>query len=158
MATKIVLVDDHEIVLEGIRRLIASSGRDWEVVGTARDGREAVATVKSLKPDLAILDITMPIMSGLDAAREIAQAETGCRLLMFTMHESQRLGIEAQKAGADGYVIKSQAARDLVRAIDYVLAGKTFFGAPPESEKVEKKKGKGKETPGPLFSTTVALA
>lgn len=158
MTVKIVLVDDHEIVLEGIRRLIASSGRDWTVVGAARDGREAVAMVKAVKPDVAILDITMPIMSGLDAAREIAQAQTGCRLLMFTMHESQRLGIEAQKAGADGYVVKSQAARDLLRAIDCVLAGKTFFGASPESEKVEKKQPKEKETPGSLFSTTLALA
>jgi DNA-binding NarL/FixJ family response regulator len=158
MAVRIVLVDDHEIVLEGIRRLVAGSRRDWEVVGTARDGKEAVEMVRSLNPDIAILDITMPTMSGLEAAKEIGRLQPGCRVLMFTMHESQRLGVEAQKAGAQGYVVKSQAARDLIRAIDYVLAGKTFFGAPPVSDTVETKEAKQKEPPKPLFRTRTILA
>lgn len=153
----IVLVDDHEIVREGIRRLVASSGRDWEVVGVARDGKEAVEVIKSIKPDIAILDITMPIMSGLEAAKEISRMGIGCRILMFTMHESPRIGIEAQEAGAQGYVVKSQAAQDLIRAIDYVLAGKTFFGAPPLSDSIENKQRNRQGNPGAFFST-VALA
>jgi DNA-binding NarL/FixJ family response regulator len=134
MHARILLADDHEIVLEGIRTLLAKSGRDWEIVGQARNGREAVAMVKSARPDLAILDITMPVMSGLEAAKQIAELGGDCRILMFTMHESERLGIEARNSGAHGYVLKAQAARDLIRAIDYLLGGETFFGAPPEPE------------------------
>jgi two-component system, NarL family, nitrate/nitrite response regulator NarL len=155
MPVNIVLADDHEIVLEGIRRLVAGSGRDWEVVGTARDGKGAVEVVKTMKPDLAILDITMPILSGLEAAREIVREKIGCRILMFTMHESMRLGIEAQQAGAQGYVVKSQAARDLIRAIDHVLAGKTFFGAPPEPGPAEGKKRKKNESPNAFYRVVI---
>jgi len=132
MHARILLADDHEIVLEGIRNLLAKSGRDWEIVGEARNGRDAVAMVKSLRPDVAFLDITMPLMSGLEAAKQIADFGSHCRILMFTMHESERLGIEARNSGAHGYVLKAQAARDLIRAIDYLLGGETFFGAPPE--------------------------
>ena len=157
MAINILLVDDHEIVLEGIRGLVARSGRDWKIGAEARNGRDAVEMVKASKHDIAIVDITMPVMSGLEAAREIARLGTGCRILMFTMHESRRLGIEAREAGAQGYVVKSQAARDLIRAIDCVLAGKTFFGAPPESEKNEKEPAKENHHPGTLFSSAFAL-
>ena len=134
MDARILLADDHEIVLEGIRNLLAKSGRPWKVVGEARNGEQAVAMVKKLRPDVAILDITMPIMNGLEAAKQIGAAEDDCKVLMFTMHESERLEIEARNSGAHGYVLKAQAARDLIRAIDYLLGGETFFGAPPEPE------------------------
>lgn len=147
MHARIVLADDHEIVLEGIRNLLAKSGRDWEIVGEARNGRDAVAMVKSLRPDLAILDITMPVMSGLEAAKQIADLAGGCRILMFTMHESERLGIEARNSGAHGYVLKAQAARDLIRAIEYLLGGETFFGAPPEPEGTRQ----SSQRPGPIL-------
>jgi len=150
MAIKLLLADDHEIVLEGIRNLVGRSKRPWEICGEASNGEQTVSMVKALKPDLVVLDITMPTMSGLEAARQIAKLENAPKILMFTMHESGRLGIEAQEAGAQGYVLKSEAARDLIRAIDYLLEGKTFFGAPPESEK----KTEGKGAPG-LFCTMV---
>ena len=161
MAMRILVADDHEIVLEGIRTLVVRSRRDWEICGEARNGKEVVEMIKDLQPDIAILDITMPIMSGLEAARKVTASRTNCRVLMFTMHESQRLGIEAQEAGAQGYVVKSQAARDLIRAIDYVLSGKTFFGAPPEPEKPESEQQEEKPTggnPGTVFRTAITFS
>jgi len=143
MGIRILLADDHDIVLEGIRTLIAKSGRPWEICGEARNGEEAVEMIQRLKPDVAILDITMPKLSGLEAAKKISRAGTDSRMLMFTMHESSRLETEARESGAQGYVLKAQAARDLVRAIDYLLDGHTFFGAPPvtENSKTDKKPG-----------------
>jgi DNA-binding NarL/FixJ family response regulator len=127
MATRILLVDDHEIVREGIRTLITRSRPEWEICGEARDGEEALEAVRALKPDVVILDITMPKMSGLEAAPRIAKLGLGCRVLMFTMHDSERLSTEARQAEAQGLVLKSQAARDLVRAVDRLLDGGTFF-------------------------------
>ena len=127
MATRILLVDDHEIVREGIRTLITRSRPEWEICGEARDGEEALEAVRALKPDVIILDITMPKMSGLEAAPRIAKLGLGCRVLMFTMHDSERLSTEVRQAEAQGLVLKSQAARDLVRAVDRLLDGGTFF-------------------------------
>jgi len=140
MAVKILVADDHEIVREGIRRLVAKSGRPWEICAEARSGKEAVEMIKTLKPDIAILDITMPEMSGLQAARQVADLNTGCRVLVFTMHESGLLDAEARESGAQGFVLKSQAARDLIRAIDSLLSGGTFYGAPPSTEKSKDEK------------------
>jgi DNA-binding NarL/FixJ family response regulator len=154
MAVKILVADDHEIVLEGIRTLFDRSGRDWEICGEARNGKEAVSMIRSLNPDIAVLDITMPEMSGLQAAREIARLGENCRILMFTMHDSPRLGTEAREAGAHGYVLKSQASRDLIRAIDHLLAGTTFFGAPPESAKEKE----ARKNPGLLFCGAFSFA
>jgi len=154
MGTKILVADDHEIVLEGIRTLIGRSGRDWEICGEARDGGEALEMAKALKPDVVVLDITMPGMNGLEAARRIRKLQSGCRILMFTMHESGRLGLEVREAGAHGYVLKSQAARDLIRAIDSLLAGNTFFGTPAEPEP----KREEKKNPDILFCGAYALA
>jgi DNA-binding NarL/FixJ family response regulator len=129
MPARILVVDDHEIVREGIRTLIARSRRGWEICGEARDGAEAIEAAKTSKPDIVVLDITMPRMSGLEAASQIAGMGLGCRILMFTMHESERLAGEVRQADAQGFVLKSQAARDLIRAIDCLLAGGTFFGS-----------------------------
>jgi DNA-binding NarL/FixJ family response regulator len=134
MAVRILIADDHEIVREGIRTLLSRSRPDWEICGEASSGAEAVEACKALKPDIVILDITMPQMSGLEAAARITKADLRCRVLMFTMHESHRLGIEVRLAGAQGFVYKSRAARDLVRAVDVVLHGGTFFGSEPSSE------------------------
>jgi DNA-binding NarL/FixJ family response regulator len=129
MSARILLVDDHEIVREGIRTLITRSRPDWEICGEARDGEEALEAVRALKPDVVILDITMPRMSGLEAAPRIARLGLGCRVLMFTMHDSDMLSREVRQAEAQGLVLKSQAARDLIRAVDRLLAGGTFFSA-----------------------------
>ena len=137
MLTRILIADDHEIVLEGIRTLLGRSGREWEICGEVRNGTDAVEMAKTMKPGIAVLDVTMPNKSGLQAASEIIKAGVNCRILIFTMHESERLEIEVRNAGAHGYVLKSQAARDLVRAIDALLEGNTFYGAPSAATKSE---------------------
>ena len=147
MTPKILIADDHEIVLEGIRTLLARSRREWEVCGEARNGEEAVKLVKDMRPDIVVLDITMPRLSGLNAAMQIAKLNMGCRVLIFTMHDSPRLAAEVRNAGAHGFVLKSQAARDLVRAIECLLGGDTFFG----TEGKEERKEKPERASGPLF-------
>jgi DNA-binding NarL/FixJ family response regulator len=154
MTIRILIADDHEIVLEGIRTLLGKASRGWEVCGEAHNGKEAVEMVRSLKPDIAVLDVTMPVMSGLEAASEIAQARSGCKVLIFTMHESDRLGIEVRNAGAQGYVLKSQAARDLVRAIDALVAGDTFYGAASDPSKAAPEN----PNPGNVLFRTLAFA
>jgi DNA-binding NarL/FixJ family response regulator len=154
MTTRILIADDHEIVLEGIRTLLSRARRDWEVCGEARNGKEAVEMVRALKPDIAVLDVTMPVMNGLEAAAEIAKLRSGCRVLIFTMHESERLDVEVRNAGAHGYVLKSQAARDLVRAIDALLGGDTFYGSSPEPVKLQKEK----TSSGNIFCQALAFA
>jgi DNA-binding NarL/FixJ family response regulator len=131
MAARILIADDHEIVREGIRTLIDRSRPEWEICGEATNGEEAIEAVRTLKPDVVVLDITMPRMSGLEAAPRIAKLGLGCRVLMFTMHDSERLTLEARQAQAQGLVLKSQAARDLIRAIERLLAGGTFFASEP---------------------------
>jgi DNA-binding NarL/FixJ family response regulator len=130
MGPRILIVDDHEIVREGLRNLLSQSRPGWVICGQARNGEEAVKAVEDLAPDAVLLDITMPMMSGLEAARRIAKSGTACRILMFTMHESDSLGQEVRDAGAQGYVLKSQAARNLIVAIETILAGGTFFDVP----------------------------
>jgi DNA-binding NarL/FixJ family response regulator len=130
MGPRILIVDDHEIVREGLRNLLSQSRPGWVICGQARNGEEAVEAVRDLAPDAVVMDITMPMMSGLEAARRIARLGTTCRVLMFTMHESDSLGQEVRDAGAQGYVLKSQAARNLIVAIETILAGGTFFDVP----------------------------
>jgi DNA-binding NarL/FixJ family response regulator len=127
MKPKVLIADDHEIVREGIRRLLTGSRPDWEICGEAANGRQAVDGVKEWKPDVVILDVTMPGMSGLEAASQIVKLGTGCRILIFTMHDSSRIRAEIKDAGAHGYVQKSQAARDLIVAVECLLEGGTFF-------------------------------
>jgi DNA-binding NarL/FixJ family response regulator len=127
MKPKVLIVDDHEIVREGIRRLLTRARPDWTVCGEATSGKDAIDAVKNLTPNVVILDITMPGMSGLEAAPHILNLRVDCRILIFTMHDSSRLSAEIRDAGAHGYVQKSQAARDLVEAVECLLKGETFF-------------------------------
>jgi len=137
MPSKILIVDDHDVVRQGVRSFL-STHPDWEVCGEAADGQPAIDAVAALKPDLVILDITMPNMSGLEAASQIARLAPATRILIFTMHESGELAHDARRVGAKGYVTKSDAARDLVRAIETLLSGGTFFGGPEKHESGEK--------------------
>lgn len=132
MSPKILIVDDHEIVREGIRTLLSRTRSDWEICGEASNADEALSAVQTLSPDIVILDVTMPGRSGFDVAREMKKMQSPSRILIFTMHDSPRLGTEARDVGAQGYVLKSQAARDLVLAIEQILGGGSFFGATPK--------------------------
>ncbi|MGA9883187.1 MAG: response regulator transcription factor [Candidatus Acidiferrales bacterium] len=158
MSDRILLVDDHEVLLEGIRTLVERSGRQWEICGMAHDGQEGVEMVRALKPDIVILDISMPVMNGIEAARAITSENGKSKILLFTMHDSDRIEKEAREAGARGVVVKSQAARSLIRAIDAVLAGGTFFGSESDGDSSavspqKRKPGMG----GPLFLAALSF-
>ena len=124
---RVVIADDHEIVLEGIRRILTRMRPHWEICGEASSGAQTIELVTTQKPDIVVLDVTMPGMSGLEAARQIAKLKLGCRILIFTVHDSDWLKSEIRESGAHGYVQKSQVARDLVIAIERLLEGGTFF-------------------------------
>lgn len=136
MSAKILVADDHEVVRQGIRAILQARP-DWEICGEAIDGREAIRLAKQLEPDVIVMDITMPHMSGLEASQEIAKLQLPSRVLIFTMHESKSLAPSVRRAGAQGYVVKSRAARDLIDALDRLLAGGTFFDNPSPSSTQE---------------------
>ena len=124
--TRIVLADDHEVVRQGLRVLLeAQTG--WEVVGEAVNGREAVEKTRQLKPDIVVLDITMPELNGLEATRQILKAAPQTEVLVLTMHESEQVAREVLSAGARGYLLKSDAGRDLVSAVDALRNRRPFF-------------------------------
>lgn len=127
MPVNILLADDHEVVRQGLRSILKVRP-GWEICGEAENGRQAVDLAAQLNPDIVILDITMPVMSGLEAVQEISAINPATRVLIFTMHESKSLVKAVRKAGARGCVLKSRAARDLIRAIETLLEGGTFWG------------------------------
>ena len=134
LRSKILIVDDHEIVRQGIRTILATTRPEWEICREAQNGQEAIEAVKQLNPDVVILDISMPMMSGIEAAKQIAKMGGHSRILIFTMHDAPALAAEIEAAGAHGYVVKSQAVRDLIFAIDTLLAGGKFFSPLTQSE------------------------
>jgi two-component system invasion response regulator UvrY len=132
MPVRILIVDDHEVVRQGVRSILQAQPK-WEVCGEASDGHEAVNLAKKLNPDIIILDVTMPVMGGLAAASYILQFNRDSKILIFTMHESATLAKLVQKSGARGLVVKSQAGRNLIQAVEKVLAGETYFPAQGEA-------------------------
>ena len=125
-AVRILIADDHQLIRRGLIAALADRP-DWTVVGEAANGREAVDLVRQLHPDIAILDLTMPELNGLDAARQMRTVSPPTRILIVTAHESEQLLREVLEVGAMGYVLKSDADDVLPKAIDAVLRGRTFF-------------------------------
>jgi DNA-binding NarL/FixJ family response regulator len=123
---RIVIADDHEMVRRGLAATLADTGR-WTVVAQADNGRDAARLVQTHQPDVVILDLSMPDLNGLDATRVILAARPQTRILILTAHESEQLVREVLNAGARGYVLKSDAGRILVRAVEALLDGQTFF-------------------------------
>jgi DNA-binding NarL/FixJ family response regulator len=126
LKTRILLADDHALVRRGLR-LVLEAEPDMEVVAEAGDGAEAIRRALDAPADLAILDISMPRMTGLQAATEIRRRAPRLRVLMLSMHENERYLYEALKAGASGYVLKSVADRDLVQAVRAAMRGEPFL-------------------------------
>ena len=125
MAVRILLVDDHPVVRQGLRTLLQERS-ELEVVDEASDGLEAVEKVENLRPDVVVLDVTMPRMSGIEACRIIKQKNPGLEILFVTQHDSPQMMREALNAGARGYVVKSNLARDLVEAVEAVSQHREF--------------------------------
>ncbi|MGW4229944.1 response regulator [Streptomyces sp. NPDC004980] len=124
--TRILLADDHALVRRGVR-LILDGEPDLQVVAEAGDGAEAVELARAEQPDLAILDIAMPRLTGLQAARELSRVMPGLRILMLTMYDNEQYFFEALKSGASGYVLKSVADRDLVEACRAAMRDEPFL-------------------------------
>ena len=127
MSLRVVLADDHIVLRQGVRALLERHG--LEVVAEASDGRAAVELARQHEPDVAVLDIMMPLLNGIDAARQIVEARPGIQVVMLTALEQERLVTEAVRAGVRGFVLKTQAGEDLAQAIQQVSRGGFYVGA-----------------------------
>ena len=125
MKVRILVVDDHAVVRHGLKVLL-SAHPEWEIVDEAADGIEAVEKADLLKPDVILLDVSMPRMDGLEACRRIRKSAPKCEILIVTQHDSPQMMREALSAGARGYVVKSNAARDLLEAVEAVSQHRVF--------------------------------
>lgn len=123
---KILIADDHDVVRQGVRNILESQP-DFTLCGEATTGREAVTLADQHHPDVAILDISMPDLNGIDAARQILKTLPETKVLIFTVHDAERLVYEVFSAGAHGYVLKSDAGRHLLAAVTSVLEGRHYF-------------------------------
>src|SRR5438445_10609444 len=144
---RVLLADDHLIVRQGLKVLLQREG--LEIVGEAADGQQAVRLARDRCPDVAILDFAMPVLNGLDAAREILRICPRARVILLTMHTEDRYVHEALRVGVSGYVVKSQASADLVRAIREVSRDMTYL-SPRVSRTVVQAYLAKTEGPGPL--------
>lgn len=141
---KIILAEDHTILRAGLRALLASR-EDFEVIGEAGDGREAVRIVDKHVPDLLIIDLSMPKLNGMEAIKEIKGRHPQVKIIVLTVHKSDEYIVASLDAGANGYILKDASHNELVLAIEYVMDGKVFL-SPSISDKVmnaylEQKKG-----------------
>src|SRR5436305_15166080 len=125
MAVRVLLADDHEIVRQGLRVLLEREG--FQVVGEASDGHEAVKLCEANHPEVAILDLSMPLLNGIDAAREIMKSNPRTKVVLLTMHTEDHLILESLRAGVTGYVLKTKAASELVQALRAVCRGEMFL-------------------------------
>lgn len=125
MPVRVLLADDHQVVREGLRALLEREG--FEVVGEAVNGQEAIEAAERCHPDVVVLDVSMPVLNGIDAAREIGIAQPGTRSILLTMLTDDHYVLESLRAGVRGYVLKSQSARELVQAIREVCKGGIYL-------------------------------
>jgi DNA-binding NarL/FixJ family response regulator len=125
-ALKILIADDHEIVRKGLRAILEGQ-RELEIVGEAEDGRQAVAMAKELNPHIVVLDLAMPSLNGLEATKQIMKARPQTKVLILTMQEADPLIRDVLDAGARGYILKTDAGRDLLTAVEALRRNKTFF-------------------------------
>ncbi len=149
MGHRVLLADDHAIVRQGLKHLLLQEG--FEIEAEASDGRQAVELCKTLHPDIALLDISMPVLNGIDAAREINAASPRTKIIVLTMYKDEQYVLAALRAGVKAYVLKTQATADLVHAIGSTLQGETYL-SPGISESVVKAAISGEPDVDPLTS------
>jgi two-component system response regulator NreC len=123
---RILLGDDHTLLRQGLRKILQERS-DWDVIAEAGDGREAVRQALAVQPDVAILDIGMPLMNGIEATRQIVRRRPDTHVLILSMHANEAYIIQALKAGAKGYLLKDSADTELIRGVAAVASGKSFF-------------------------------
>jgi two-component system response regulator NreC len=150
MPVRVLLADDHQIVRQGLRALLEREG--FTVVGEAADGREAVRLAQDLHPDVVVLDLAMPSLNGVDAAREILQASPRTKAILLTMHTEDQYVLPALRAGISGYVLKTKAAADLIQAISEVSRGMTYLSPGVSGVVVQAYLAKTDLPPDPLSS------
>lgn len=150
MPLRIILADDHLIVRQGLRSVLEQEA--YTVLGEAGDGREALRLAQELAPDVAVLDLAMPLLNGLDAAREISRVSPQTKTILLTMHTEDPYVMEALRAGVKGYVLKTQAAQDLVQAIKEVSRGAMYLSPGISRTVVEAYLAKSELPPDPLTS------
>src|SRR5690349_5468333 len=148
MRCRIILADDHRLFRQGLRSLLEKAGH--EVVGEASDGRAALALSQTLQPDIAVLDLSMPLLNGLDVANEIRRVAPRTKTILLTMYTDKEYVLRALRAGARGYVLKTQAAEDLVRAIRETSAGEVYLSPGVAVSVVDAFLGKTNEEVDPL--------
>jgi len=145
---RILLADDHLIFRQGLKGVLEREG--LQVVGEAADGQEAIRRARDSSPDVAVLDLTMPLLNGLDAAREIVRVSPRTRPILLTMHSEDPYVLEAMRAGIKGYVLKTQPSTDLIQAIQEVSRGRVYLSPGVSRAVVEAYLGKTELPPDPL--------
>ena len=148
MRCRVLLADDHQIVREGLRGLLEKAGH--EVIAEASDGREALRLARTLNPDIAVLDMSMPLLNGLDAAHEIRRFAPTIKTILLTMYNDKSYVLRALRGGARGYVLKTQASEDLIRAIREILRGEIYISPGVAASVVDAYLGKTDEDGDPL--------
>ena len=133
---RVVLADDHVLVRQGIKALLAATRISVE--GEAEDGRSLIRTIKACQPDIALVDVFMPLLNGIEAIRRIKQVAPGTRVIILSMFGNDHLLLRASRAGADGYILKEEAPEQLLDAIEAVAAGGTYFPTLPDEEITER--------------------
>jgi two-component system response regulator NreC len=148
MPTRVSLADDHSLIRQAFRALLEKQG--FQVVSEASNGQEALRSMEKTQPDVAILDIGMPVLNGVDAARELVKSSPKTRVILLTQHDEDQYVMEALRAGVRGYVLKSQAAEDLVHAIQEVCRGSVYLSPNVSSAVVDAYLSKTYASPDPL--------
>lgn len=153
--TTIVLADDHPVVRKGLRALLDAE-QDFRLIGETGDGLEAVALVERLKPNVAVLDLMMPGLNGLEVTRQAIQHSPKTRVIILSMHANEAYVLEAIRNGASGYVLKDSSAADLVQAVREVVAGRRYLSPPLSERAIDSYVQKAEDTALDVYETLTA--